>query len=82
MGSVSPQGYKSGAGNPGGTKEGSRHLSLDSSFAPLSTGAKGRMGMNKACGLRSFEGGCLGLLSGVSQSRWKLTHRVTAAGGN
>lgn len=40
------------------------------------------MGVNNVCGPRSFGGGCLGLLSGVSQSRWELTHRVTAAGSN
>lgn len=80
MGSSSPQGYIGGAGNP---REHQRPKSpIFGLFAPLSTGAKGRMGMNKACGPSSHEGGCLGLLSGVSQSRWELTHRVTAAGSN
>lgn len=51
-------------------------------FAPLSMGAKGRMGVNKARGPGSLGGGCLGPLSGASRSRWELTHRVTAAGSN
>lgn len=51
-------------------------------FAPLSMGTKGRVGVNTAYGPRSVGGGCLGLLSGASQSRWELTHRVTAAGSN
>lgn len=51
-------------------------------FAPLSMGPKERMGVNKTWVPRSLGGGCLGLLSGASRSRWELTHRVTAAGSN
>lgn len=79
MGSASPQGYLSGVSNLEAPKRPKISLPLYSS--PLGMGSGGGVEV-----IRLWHcvhgGGCLDLLSGASQSRWELTHRVTAAGCN
>lgn len=78
MGSASPQGYLSGIGNPEAPKK-VQDLYL-CTLLPWEWG-KGRREVNKAVAW-DHGGGCLDLLFGASQSRWELTHKVTAAGCN